>query len=257
MAKKNDGGLPAELMEAFEADSGSGFEGVTTDDLQIPFIRLIQALSPQVDKNDSNFIAGSGAGDIFNTVTKQHWDGNEGLIVLPSYFQMKLLEFIPRTQGGGFVGELSPTSDDVKNAHRDEDSGMELLPSGNELVRTAQYYVKVVHEDGNLESAILDMKKSQLKKSRAWLTLMQMQKHNGKALPMFANTYRLTSVSEKNDKGNWYNWSIAKEGSVPSIEAYNEAKEMHQSVKDGELSIAPPQNLEQISNQESDSDVPF
>ena len=94
MAKKNDGGLPAELMEAFEADSGSGFEGVTTDDLQIPFIRLIQALSPQVDKNDSNFIAGSGAGDIFNTVTKQHWDGDEGLIVLPSYFQMKLLELL-------------------------------------------------------------------------------------------------------------------------------------------------------------------
>ena len=51
MAKKNGSGLPAELMEAFEADSGSGFEGVTTDDLQIPFIRLIQALSPQVDKN--------------------------------------------------------------------------------------------------------------------------------------------------------------------------------------------------------------
>mgnify|MGYP004449352613 FL=1 len=256
MAKKNGGGLPAKLAEAFEADSGSGFEGVTTDDLQIPFIRLIQALSPQIDKSDSNYIQGSGAGDIFNTVTKQHWAGDEGVVVLPALFQMKLLEFIPRTQGGGFVGELSPTSDDVKNAHRDEDSGMELLPSGNELVRTAQYYVKIVHDDGTLESAILDMKKTQLKKSRAWLTLMQMQKHNGKALPMFANTYRLTSVKDENDKGKWFNWSIAKEGSVPSIEAYNEAKEMHQSVVSGELAIAPPQNLEQIENQ-SDSDVPF
>ena len=44
---------------------------------------------------------------------------------------------------------------------------------------------------------------------------------------------------------------------MPSIEAYNEAKEMHQSVKDGELSIAAPQNLEQISTQDSDSEVPF
>ena len=43
---------------------------------------------------------------------------------------------------------------------------------------------------------------------------------------------------------------------MPSIEAYNEAKEMHQSVVSGELAIAPPQNLEQIENQ-SDSDVPF
>ena len=92
MAKKNGGGLPAELAEAFEADSGSGFEGVTTDDLQIPFIRLIQALSPQIDKSDSNYIEGSGAGDIFNTVTKQHWAGDEGVVVLPALFQMKLLE---------------------------------------------------------------------------------------------------------------------------------------------------------------------
>jgi len=255
MAKKAV--LPTELEEAFAEDSGSGFEGITTSDLQIPFIRIINALSPQIDKDDSaNFIKGSSAGDIFNTVTKQMWEGDEGVVVLPSIYHMKLLEFVPRSEGGGFVGELSADSADVRNAFRDQNTGMELLPNGNELVRTAQYYVKIVHEDESLESAILDMKKTQLKKSRAWNTLMQMQRHNGKSLPMYAMTYRLKTVKESNDKGNWYNWNISQEGTVPSIEAYNEAKEMYRSIKSGELAIAPPVSLEQVEDQ-TDSDVPF
>jgi len=254
MAKKN--GLPKELIEAFAEDSGSGFEEVTTQDLQIPFIRLLQALSPQLDKSESSYIEGASSGDIFNTVTRQLWDGDEGLVILPAFFQMKLLEFVPRQQGGGFVSELSADSSDVREAVRDKDSGMELLPNGNEIVRTAQYYVKIVHDDGTLESAILDMKKSALKKSRAWLSVMQMKKHNGKVLPMYAHTYRLKSVKESNEKGNWANWSISQEGTVPNIEAYTAAKEMYESVKNGELAIAPPVSLDQVEDQ-TDSDVPF
>ena len=37
-----------DLMKAFESDVGSGFEEVTSSDIQIPFLRLIQALSPQL-----------------------------------------------------------------------------------------------------------------------------------------------------------------------------------------------------------------
>ena len=254
MAKKN--GISKELMDAFAEDSRKGFEEVTTQDLQVPFVRLLQPLSPQLDKSESAHIKGASAGDIFNTVTRQLWDGDEGLVVLPAFFQMKLLEFVPRQQEGGFVRELSTDSSEVRDAVRDPDTGMELLPNGNEIVRTAQYYVKIVHDDGNLESAILDMKKTQLKKSRAWLSLMQMQKHNGKALPMYANTYRLKAVKESNDKGSWFNWSISQEGTVPDIEAYTEAKEMYESIKKGELSIAPPVSLDQVEDQ-TDSDVPF
>ena len=176
-----------DLTKAFEADVGSGFEEVTSSDIQIPFIRIIQALSPQLKKTDPSFIEGASQGDIFNTVTKKLWNGEECILVIPSYFQQKLLEFIPRNQGVGFVGELSPESEDVRKAVRDQDSGLELLENGNELVRTAQQYVKIVHEDGTLESAIVDMKKTQLKKSRQWNSIMLMQKHNGASLPSFAN----------------------------------------------------------------------
>ena len=229
-----------DLAKAFEGDAGSGFEEVTSSDIQIPFIRIIQALSPQLKKTDPSFIEGASQGDIFNTVTKTLWNGEEGILVIPSYFQQKLLEFIPRNQGGGFVGELSPESEDVRKAVRDQDSGLELLENGNELVRTAQHYVKIVHEDGTLESAIVDMKKTQLKKSRQWNSIMLMQKHNGASLPSFANVYRLKSVEDGNDKGSWHSWTVNHEQQVDSIDSYKDAKSLHTSIKSGELRPALP-----------------
>ena len=257
MATKRNGSAKSDLEKAFEADSGFGFEEVTSSDLQIPFLRIIQALSPQLKKSDAGFLDGASQGDIFNTVTNKLWDADAGVLVIPVFFQMKLLEFVPRSQGGGFVGELSVESDDVRTASRDKDTGMELMNNGNELVRTAQHYVKIVHEDNSLENAIIDMKKTQLKKSRQWLSMMMMQKtSSGTTVPSFARTYRLRSVEDGNDKGDWHSWSIAKEGDVPSLEAYQEARELHSSIKSGELQIAPP-TQEQIVEQITSDDVPF
>ena len=227
-----------DLTKAFESDVGSGFEEVSSSDIQIPFLRIIQALSPQLKKSDAGFIEGASSGDIFNTVSKKTWGGEKGVLVNPVYFQLKFLEFILRSQGGGFVSELAPSSEEVRKAVRDTDSGLELLENGNELVRTAQHYIKIVHEDGNLENAILDMKKTQLKKSRQWLSIMMMQKHNGKTLPSFANMYRLKSVEDGNDKGSWNSWSINHESQVTTMEAYNDAKALHTSVTSGELKPA-------------------
>ena len=254
-SKSNGGGnLPVELENAFEEDLNLGFEEVTSSDIQIPFLRIIQALSPQIKKTDSEFIEGASQGDIFNTVTHSTWSGDEGIVVIPVYFQTKFLEFVPRSQGGGFVGELSAASEEVRAAIRDTDTGMEMLENGNELVRTAQHYIKLVHEDGLLEGAIIDMKKTQLKRSRIWMALMMMQKRNGKTLPQFAKTYRLKSVEDGNDKGSWYSWSVSVEGEVPSIDAYLECKEFYSGVSSGELRLTPPP-LEQLSP--SADDLPF
>jgi|7_EtaG_2_1085326.scaffolds.fasta_scaffold30645_2 hypothetical protein len=261
MATKKDGsGLPAELEAAFSSDSGKGFEEITSSDLQIPFLRVLQPLSPQLKKSDDAFIEGASQGDIFNTVTKTFWSGEEGVVVIPCYYQLKLLEFVPRTQGGGFQGELSPNSPEVQNVQRDKETNMELLDNGNELVKTAQHYVKIVHEDGTLESAIIDMKKTQLKKSRGWNTLMSMQKHNGMLLPTYSNMYRLTTSEDSNDKGSWITWSVKHESMVKSIDVYNDAKGLHESVSSGELQMAPAPSDELLAGPVeagTDEDIPF
>ena len=255
MAKTNGA-----LEKAFAEDSGAGFEDVEGErDLQMPRLGICQANSPQLKKKDERlFIKGASLGDIFNPVTKKYWPGDKGVIVIPVHFQHKLNEWIPRTQGGGFVKEHPFDSVEVSKAVRDKELGMEVLENGNELVRTATHYVKIVHEDGSLESAILDMTKTKLKRSRAWLSMMAMQKHNGATLPSFANTYCLKTVEESNGKGSWYSYSISLEGLVTSLEVYKEAKEMHGKVDRGELRVAPPPPPEQlIVNPDPDDSIPF
>ena len=45
---------------------GSGHGNQWGEDMQIPFLRIPQPLSPQLIKNDPKFIKGASAGDIFN-----------------------------------------------------------------------------------------------------------------------------------------------------------------------------------------------
>ena len=246
--------ISKDLEQAFLDNASMGMEEVGKDDLQMPFIRAIQPLSPQIKKNDSEFIEGASAGDLFNTVTRQVWEGEKGLVVIPVYYQMKYLEFVPRTSGGGFVSELSPTDPMIAEAQRDENN-LEMLKSGNELVRTAQHYIKIVHENGELESAVVDLKKTALKKSRYWNSLMAMQKIKGKTMPSFANTYRLTTIKESNNKGSWYNINPKLEGIVSELDAFNDAKEFSVALKSGLIALAPP-SQEQVQLG-SDEEVPF
>ena len=47
VVKKEEAGLPAELMDDIMLTAGEGVD-YDTSELQIPFIRVIQALSPQI-----------------------------------------------------------------------------------------------------------------------------------------------------------------------------------------------------------------
>jgi len=199
--------LPTDLLDEITASAG---EGTTFDssEMQIPFIRIIQALSPQVQKKDPKFIAGADQGDAFNTVTNEHWNGDDGLIVVPCYQETKFLEFVPRDSGGGFMGELEPNNPDIQKTERK--GAKEVLPNGNELVKSDQHYCLVLDENGMMQPAIVDMKSSQLKVSRRWKTQIAMQKiqhPKTKALltpAVYATMWKLTTIQESNDQGTWF-----------------------------------------------------
>ena len=59
VTEKKEAGLPANLMSEMVADSGVGLDNVTADDMQIPFLRILQALSPQLIKTNSGYIKGA------------------------------------------------------------------------------------------------------------------------------------------------------------------------------------------------------
>ena len=153
--------LPSTIMADMAQFAGEGMDSITADDMQIPFLRVLQALSPEIQKNDPKFIKGASAGDLVNTVTGETWDGDEGVVVIPCGYTLKYLEFGLRDSGGGFQGEIPANHPDLANTTREGNA--EMLPSGNELVRSAQHLVMIVDtKTGATQQAICDMKKTWL-----------------------------------------------------------------------------------------------
>ena len=228
--------LPTELLDEITASAGVGTV-FDISDLQITFIRIIKAMCPQANKKDDAYIQGADIGDAFNTVTNEFWNGDDGLVVVPCYQETKFLEFIDRDSGGGFVGEIEPSHPDIQKATRD--GAKEILPNGNQLVKSDQHYCLVIGDGGIIQPAIVDMKSTQLKVSRRWKTQIAMQKirhpkTNALLTPaVYATMWKLTTVQESNDQGTWYNWSVTKHGLVQTKDILGEAKLFREQVMKG------------------------
>ena len=248
--------VSADLMDDIFESAGEG-ASFDSSEMQIPFVRLVQALSPQINKKKPEYIDGVSQGDAFNTVTKEYWDGEKGLTVIPCFQSTKYLEFVPRESGGGFQGEIQPDSPLLQQAKRN--GAKEILPNGNELVKSDQHFCLILAEDGSSQPAIIDMKSTQLKVSRNWKTMIAMQKADhptkGRVTPaVFATKWKLTSVEQTNDRGTFANWSVAKVGLIDSRDLLQEAKTFRASIAAGEVKATPE---ESSSSSVNGDDIPF
>jgi hypothetical protein len=247
--------LSEEMMSVLDEHEGQGLD-YDTADLQIPFIRVIQAMSPQVNKRDPAYIDGASVGDIFNTVTGQYWEGEEGVTVIPCYQETKYLKFRPRDGGGGFLGELRKDDPDIARATRN--GSKEVLPDGNELVKSDQHYCLVLGDDGVPGFGIVDMKSSGLKVSRRWKTQLKMLtvKSNGqlKSPAIYMTQWKLSTVEESNDQGTWLNWAVASAGFVSEKPLFDSAVAFRTSVMSGEAKAVAE---DVVPEEREATDAPF
>lgn len=255
VAKAKNTEVSTDLIDDMFEDAGDG-ASYDSSEMQIPFVRLAQSLSPQINKKKPEYIEGLELGDAFNNVTGQYWKGEEGITVVPCFQTTKYLEFTPREQGGGFQGEIAANDPRLQNTTRN--GGKETLPNGNELVKSDQHFCLIVEEDGMTQPVVVDMKSTQLKVSRRWKTQIAMKKikhpKTGKLItpPLYASMWKLRSVEESNDKGDFANWVVENVGLVDDTDVYREAKAFRESVLAGEVK-AQAEDQGSSSNDETPS----
>ncbi len=118
----------------------------------------------------------------------------------------------------------------------------DYLDNGNYIENTANHYVMVLDATGIPSPALIVMKSTQLKKSRKWNSMMQSAKLMGKnglyTPPMYSQTYRLSTVKESNDKGQWFGWEVEHIGSVESEDVYVAAKSFADSINAGDVKVS-------------------
>lgn len=246
VAKKQNTELSTDVLDDIFDMAGEG-AAFDSSEMQIPFLRVLQALSPQLNKKKPEYIEGAAQGDMFNTVTGDYYGGEAGVMVIPCYQTTKYLEFVPRDMGGGFKGELASTNPALQQTTRQ--GSKEILPNGNELVKSDQHFCLVVLEDGAFQPVVVDMKSTQLKVSRRWKTQIAMQKvknpRTGQMVtpPVFGTMWKLTTTEESNDQGSWYNYSVERIGLVENRDLLLEAKAFRDSIMAGEVKAAPEDHV--------------
>ena len=94
--------LPATMdASMLAADAGLGRESMSITDMALPYLLILQSLSPQVKKSSPQRVDGAEEGDIFNTVTQELFASEDGINVIPCAFQKAWVEWAPRDSGGG------------------------------------------------------------------------------------------------------------------------------------------------------------
>lgn len=218
-------------LDQMQTMSGAGLEEAAAGDFAIPFLHVLQGQSPALEDLED-----AEPGDFLLTSTQELWAGDDGVQVIPCYYQQVYIEWVPREQGGGFVA-IHPRDSDVtrqavRRGHKD------VLPNGNELSRTAQFFVLVRAEDG-WTPALLTFKSTGLKTARQWCSLMSSQRVDGPrgafTPPTFGMIYTLTTERQTNSKGTWYQVRLGKKSpkQVTEDEVYSQAHALYQSTKGG------------------------
>ena len=237
-AKNKPGAVvPVEQQMIKDAQINSGFENMGADDIAIPFIIILQALSPQVRGNSR--IKGAKEGDFYNTVTGEVLGDN--IKIIPCLYQKAYVEWIRREDGGGFVAQHTD-SNILSQATRNENN-QDMLPNGHQLVTTAYHYCLLLRGK-KVERVVISLSSTQLKKSRKWNSqMMSLQIKAGNKLitpPMFSHVYTAESVEESNDLGQWMGWQFGDPEMITKPDLYNTAKKFHGDISTGLVRTAPP-----------------
>ncbi len=175
--------------------AGEGFENITQDDLKMPFLRILQKGSPQVDKNDANYIQGAEPGMFCNNITQKLYGTTINLI--PIKYERLWMEWKP--DRGGLVGRHIPNSIKV-----DASDFSNWTYNGNIIQETLFFYVLI---EGHFEDGLIlfTLWSTGIKHGKNWNTqIIHTRLPNGKQAPNFSSVWKLTSISCKNDKGTYY-----------------------------------------------------
>lgn len=237
----------------FAADAGKGLEGADKSSFAIPFIGILQGLSPQLETVD-----GAKPGLFINTITNELMSR---VRVIPCAFQRRYIRWAPRSSGGGFKGELNPIDVETNkvpgcrsingiylmdvpasNSNPFDSNGRPLF---DHLSDTRNHFVLVETANGAWQPALISLGSSQIKKSKRWMSRIQgleLRTANGAAYnpPSFSHIYHITAVKEENAKGSWWGLDVGLDGPIQDASLYSTAKAFHDSVVAGAVEVSPP-----------------
>lgn len=255
----NNAGLPAAFLDEIVADAGAGTSS-SADDNIVPFIVLLQDMSPEVKKRNPEYVEGAEPGMLMNKATKKLYASDDAqsealklplLIFQPVAFDRAIIQWVPRIDGGGFVArhELTGTVEDTmkrigaKQMEVTDERGDKKLVwrSGDgkhDLIDTRYHYGNILEDDGTLVPAVIGMSSTGHTASREWMTLMTQKIRVGDRLivpPSWVKKYEVHSKAKTNAKGDFFVFTVDDDGFIEDAQIRAAGKELNEAFGKGTI----------------------
>lgn len=208
--KKPDEKIDVSAFAHLTDDGLGGFEALNTETISLPFIRLLQDLSPACKRREDTYIEGAEPGLFFNSVSRELYQSP--LRVVVGRFDRYFLEWKPNR--GGFAGAHEPsliqkgliTGEFFKN-----EKYQIVNPKNNHIFSDTYIYYVLLPDHLSAGLCLLSLSNTQLKEGRRWNNLLHtatFPNTNTRAKP-YHMVWSLESTLQQNDQGSWFGVSVA------------------------------------------------
>jgi hypothetical protein len=204
---------------------GRGSENVEMQDMVIPRIELVQALSKCLEEGGSEYIEGAKPGMFYNSVTRELYGSS--VTVCPVFFKKQYLCWRDRKKGGGFGGAYDTMQEAQTRIEQTEN------PDEWEAIETAQQILLVVDRDTHETSeAVLSCARTKQKVSRQWNSLIRIQGND-----RFSRIYDLFGTDETNSQNQAYKNIGVHMIDFASMPVFKAAEALYNSIASGARAV--------------------
>lgn len=250
LGKTNGKEEKVNAVNFLEEHAGDGIQDVDVNDLVMPFLRIAQKGSPQVDKDAPEHIQGLVPGMFFNTLTNRVY-GKE-IEVVPVFFKKMWMEWQPNR--GGLVGRHEPHTIEIDKSEFGKWKTMD--GSGNSVQETFFFYCMIIGamEEGPI---LLALSSTGIKHAKTWNTQILMTRlKSGKRAPYYSSTWLLKTVVNQNEHGTWYQLGgkktmIERKRFITKKEFVDYIEPIREGLKTAQIDYSQMEQIEQTSSGET------
>ena len=198
-------------LSVFAVEEGEE-EHLSQEELELPFLRVAQKGSPQVDEDKPEYIEGLKPGQFFNTVAGESY-GDTLKVQVHGYFHNYVI-WKGDKGSGEFSGIMSPEDT------REFEAKHTLIRDGGDMVHTVDgeqfrysdtrnFIVSLPEhpEDGIM---IYPMSSTGIKAAKKWNTLHNGRRHEGKQTKRYATIWEIKTAGYEKNGYSWKQTSQIK-----------------------------------------------